>query len=120
MIELRHLHYVIATAELGSFNRAAASFNIKQWGVFLQDTWQVTDNLSVQYGVRVDIPLTSDKPLYNAKFAADPIASSYDPVTHTGTQAGGGFGRTNQTTINGNRVCVNPIASESSSIGYGE
>ncbi|WP_449472989.1 LysR family transcriptional regulator [Sphingobium chungangianum] len=30
MIELRHLHYVIATAELGSFNRAAARFNIKQ------------------------------------------------------------------------------------------
>jgi DNA-binding transcriptional LysR family regulator len=30
MIELRHLHYVIATAEHGSFNRAAALFNIKQ------------------------------------------------------------------------------------------
>lgn len=30
MIELRHLHYVIATAEHGSFNRAAATFNIKQ------------------------------------------------------------------------------------------
>ena len=85
-------------------NDVAASFNVKQWGVFLQDTWQVTDNLSVQYGVRVDIPLTSDKPIYNAKFAADPIASSYDPVTHTGTPAAGGFGRTNQTTINGNRV----------------
>ncbi len=85
-------------------NDVAASFNIKQWGVFLQDTWQVTNNLSVQYGVRVDIPLTSDQPIYNAKFAADPIASSYNPLTHTGTQAAGGFGRTNQTTINGNRV----------------
>ena len=30
MIELRHLHYVVATAEHGSFNRAAATFNIKQ------------------------------------------------------------------------------------------
>ena len=82
----------------------AANFNIKQWGLFLQDTWQVTDALSVQYGVRIDIPLTSDQPIYNAKFAADPIASTYNPVTHTGTPAAGGFGRTNQTTINGNRV----------------
>lgn len=82
----------------------AANFTTKQWGVFLQDTWQVTNNLSVQYGVRVDIPLVSDKPIYNATFAADPIASSYNPVTHTGTPAAGGFGRTNQTTINGNRV----------------
>lgn len=30
MIELRHLQYIIATAEHGSFNRAAATFNIKQ------------------------------------------------------------------------------------------
>jgi hypothetical protein len=82
----------------------AAKFQMKQWGVFLQDTWQVTNNLSVQYGVRVDIPLMSDKPLYNADFAAAPVGSTYDPVTHTGTSATGGFGRTNQTTINGNRV----------------
>lgn len=76
----------------------AANFTTKQWGVFLQDTWQVTNNLSLQYGVRVDIPLVSDKPLYNAAFAAAP---GVNPVTG---QATGGFGRTNQTTINGNRV----------------
>jgi len=75
----------------------AAAFRMKQWGVFLQDTWQVTNNLSVQYGVRVDIPLVSDKPLYNAAFAADPVLVAGQP-------AQGGFGRTNQTTINGNRV----------------
>ncbi len=84
-------------------NDVAASFVTKQWGVFLQDTWQVTDALSVQYGVRVDIPLVDDKPIYNADFAADPVPGSYDPVTHTGTPATGGFGRTNQTTIDGNR-----------------
>ncbi len=63
----------------------AAAYNLNQWGVFLQDTWQVNNNLSVQYGVRVDIPLMTDRPLYNAKYA-------------------GVFGRSNQTTINGNRV----------------
>ncbi|HWU75430.1 MAG TPA: carboxypeptidase regulatory-like domain-containing protein, partial [Rhodanobacter sp.] len=68
-----------------SLNDVAANFELKQWGVFLQDTWQVNNNLSVQYGVRVDIPLMSDRPIYNPTFAA-------------------AFGRSNQTTINGNRV----------------
>ena len=75
----------------------AAKFVLRQWGVFLQDTWQATSNLSVQYGFRVDIPLTSDKPLYNSGFAAAPAINAIG-------QATGGFGRTNQTTINGNRV----------------
>jgi outer membrane receptor protein involved in Fe transport len=81
-----------------SLNDVAANFELKQWGVFLQDTWQVTNNLSVQYGVRVDIPLMSDKPIYNPLFAA---AVGTNPTTGAAT---GGFGRTNQTTINGNRV----------------
>jgi hypothetical protein len=76
----------------------AANFTIRQWGLFLQDTWQLSDALSVQYGVRIDIPLTDDQPIYNAKFAAAP---GVNPVTG---QATGGFGRTNQTTISGNRV----------------
>nr|WP_240733966.1 carboxypeptidase regulatory-like domain-containing protein [Dyella soli] len=63
----------------------AAAYNLNQWGIFLQDTWQVNNHLSVQYGFRVDIPLMSDKPIYNPTYAA-------------------AYGRTNQTTINGNRV----------------
>ena len=82
----------------GNLNDVAANFKLRQWGIFLQDTWQVTNNLSVQYGVRIDIPLISDKPQYNPDFAA---AVGVDPKTG---QATGGFGRTNQTTINGNRV----------------
>lgn len=78
-------------------NDVAANYNINQWGVFLQDTWQVTDKLSVQYGVRVDIPLMDDKPLYNAAFAAAPGVNAAGAAI-------GGFGRTNQTTINGNRI----------------
>lgn len=75
----------------------AANYNLNQWGVFLQDTWQVTNNLSLQYGVRVDIPLMDDKPIYNPTFAAPAGVNAKG-------QAIGGFGRTNQTTINGNRV----------------
>lgn len=74
-----------------SLDQTAAAYGLKQYGVFLQDTWQVNNNLSVQYGVRVDIPKMGDKPLNNPAFA----------------QA---FGRTNQTTIDGNKV-VQPRAS---------
>jgi hypothetical protein len=81
-----------------NLGQVAANYGIKQWGVFLQDTWQVNNNLSVQYGVRLDIPLMDDQPLYNAKFA---LAPGYDPAKHVQT---GGYGRSNQTTINGNRV----------------
>lgn len=46
----------------------AAKWTYKQWGLFLQDTWQVNDVLSVQYGVRLDIPTTGDTPIYNPTF----------------------------------------------------
>ena len=74
----------------------AAAYDLNQWGVFLQDTWQVDSHLSLQYGVRVDIPLMSDRPFYNSAFAAAPGLK--------GTVSTGGFGRSNQSTINGNRV----------------
>jgi hypothetical protein len=75
----------------------AANYGIKQWGVFLQDTWQVNENLSVQYGFRVDIPLMEDKPLNNPTFSQAPGVDAQGNAT-------GGFGRSNQTTINGNRL----------------
>ncbi|WP_266158846.1 TonB-dependent receptor [Dyella silvatica] len=68
-----------------SLNDVAAKFNLNQWGLFLQDTWQVNNNLSVQYGFRIDIPLMSDKPIYNPTYAT-------------------AYGRSNQSTINGHRV----------------
>ncbi len=46
----------------------AASWTLKQWGFFLQDNWQVNDRLSVQYGLRYDLPKTNDKPIYNPTF----------------------------------------------------
>lgn len=46
----------------------AARWTLKQYGFFLQDTWQATSNLSLQFGVRYDLPQTDDEPLYNAAF----------------------------------------------------
>ncbi len=61
-------------------NDVAANFELEEYGVFLQDTWQVNSNLSVQYGFRVDIPLTSDQPLYNPCYAAAPGRLSSPPT----------------------------------------
>ncbi|PWK92183.1 TonB-dependent receptor [Fulvimonas soli] len=90
-------YYYYRPADGLSLSDVAANYKINQWGVFLQDTWQVTNNLSVQYGVRVDIPLMDDKPLYNATFALPAGVNAQGVAT-------GGYGRSNQTTINGNRV----------------
>jgi outer membrane receptor protein involved in Fe transport len=43
----------------------AAQWKLRQYGFFLQDTWQVSNNLSLQYGVRVDLAKTGDVPISN-------------------------------------------------------
>ena len=51
-----------------TINNVAAQWTYKQYSPFIQDTWQVNNNLSVQYGVRVDIPDSNRAPYYNAAF----------------------------------------------------
>jgi hypothetical protein len=51
-----------------SLDDIAAKWELRRHTFFLQDTWQPTDNLSVQFGVRVNKYLTDDKPTYNADF----------------------------------------------------
>lgn len=46
----------------------AAQWKMRQYAFFLQDTWQANDNLSLQYGVRVNLVKTGDKPVYNPTF----------------------------------------------------
>ncbi|MHB1057614.1 MAG: TonB-dependent receptor [Rhodanobacter sp.] len=63
----------------------AAQWKLRQYGFFLQDTWQPTNNLSVQYGVRVNLNKTGDKPVYNPAFT-------------------GAFGYRNDNTIDGMKL----------------
>lgn len=51
-----------------TLNDVAAQWTYSQFSPFLQDTWQANENLSVTYGVRVDIPHSDHAPLFNAKF----------------------------------------------------
>ncbi|MBR0345313.1 MAG: TonB-dependent receptor [Rudaea sp.] len=50
-------------------NDIAGAWTYTQYSPFIQDTWQVNDKLSVQYGLRMDIPDANKPPQYNAKFA---------------------------------------------------
>jgi outer membrane receptor for ferrienterochelin and colicin len=68
-----------------SIESIAADVDMANLGLFAQDTWAITPNLSLMYGFRVDIPKIDDKPTYNAR-----IEELY--------------GYNNQSTIDGNEL----------------
>ena len=51
-----------------ALNDIAGRWTYSQYSPFLQDTWQVSNQLSLQYGVRVDIPHSSNPPINNPAF----------------------------------------------------
>lgn len=61
-------NYRIQQPRNGDINSVAASFQIENLGFFLQDTWAVTPNLNVLYGVRVDRSKFPDDPAENTLF----------------------------------------------------
>ena len=102
-----------------SLDNVAAKFTMKQYGFFLQDTWQATDALSVQYGLRYDVPKVSPEPTFNPCFAAAPgTLGDLGPCgLRANTAAGsntasatGGYGFPNTGTIDGNSI-LQPRAS---------
>jgi len=68
-----------------SLNDIAAKWRLDQWGFFAQDTWQVTPQLSLTYGLRIDMPESPDKPIANPAFQS-------------------AFGIANNSTVSGNAV----------------
>lgn len=51
----------------GSYDDIPAKYTLKNTGVFIQDSWAVNSNLTVQAGVRVDMPDFSSQRLYNPR-----------------------------------------------------
>lgn len=75
--------YTLRAANAGA--NPAAEFTLKNTGLFLQDSWAFNNNLTLMFGVRVDIPGVDEKPTYNA------LANSV-------------FGYRNDVTIDGNET----------------
>lgn len=84
----------------GSLENAVASFTLKSTGLFLQDTWSVTPQLTLSYGVRMDSAKVDGRPLANAA-ASQPLVPGN---ASTGARQSGGFGYDNTVTIDGQRL----------------
>ncbi len=69
----------------GGVESVAALWELRNLGLFVQDTWSVNYNLTITAGLRVDIPDVPDAPVFNA------VASQ-------------AFGIRNDNTIDGNKV----------------
>ncbi|MCC5885443.1 MAG: TonB-dependent receptor, partial [Gammaproteobacteria bacterium] len=79
------LSYTLFYPTQGDVNTRAASWTLDNVGLFLQDTWEASSNLTVTYGVRIDVPVARDDPAFN------PAASEF-------------FGLRNDSTINRNEL----------------
>ncbi len=88
-----------------TLQQSQANFKKQQYGLFLEDTWQATDRLSLTYGVRYDDPKFPSSPLFNPCFAAAPgisfTAKRSDGSTICSV-AHGGYGYANNSTPSGN------------------
>ncbi len=98
--------YTIKTPAPGlTLEQSQANFKKQQYGIFLQDTWQATDRLSMTYGLRYDVPQFPTDPRYNPCFASAPgtpfTATNADGSTLC-TATKGGFGFANNATPSGN------------------
>jgi hypothetical protein len=69
----------------GNIDSIAAAFELGNLGLFIQDTWMATNNLTLTYGLRLDTPMIDDRP------PANPQASAI-------------FGYDNTNTIDGNEL----------------
>ena len=94
----RPFTYAVQTPAAGkTLADGAAAWSLASTGLFLQDTWAVSKQLTLTGGLRVDTQSTADKPLYNAAAAAALVAGN----AATKTKQSGGFGLDNSVTLNG-------------------
>ena len=74
-----------------------ARWDLESLGLFVQDTWRVTDKFTLSAGLRVDETGMPDRPLANPTVATAMVAG----VAATNTRQSGGFGHDNSRTLDG-------------------
>jgi hypothetical protein len=97
-----------------SISDGAADWTLSNTGVFIQDTWQINDKLTMTYGLRLDTPSINEVPVANSYFdsvLARTVLFTEAPVLGALPTAGVagrqfarqtlGYGRSNQETIDG-------------------
>ena len=72
-----------------------AQWTLKQTGLFWQDTWNVSPQFSLQYGLRMDVPSADGTPILNPCFASAPNPAG----TGSSGCKFGGFGMANNAKI---------------------
>ena len=87
---------------------AIANWDYQNFGLFVQDTWAVSPNLTLVAGLRIDEKGMGTSPLFNQAAAAPVVAGSLSgnitPYVGTVTRASGGFGYRNDRTLDGSRL----------------
>jgi hypothetical protein len=95
----RPTSYTLQSAAPGyALNDAIAQFSMENTGVFLQDTWTVNRQLTLNYGFRVDMLGVDKAPPANSAFSAPVVAGA------AGARQTGGFGLPNTSTPDGTKL----------------
>jgi hypothetical protein len=99
----RPTSYTLQVAAPGTtLDAAVANFTIKDTGLFLQDTWNASKQLTLTYGVRVDSTAVDNRPPANAAAAMPMVPGTV--VGNVYTRQTGGFGYDNTVTLDGKKL----------------
>ena len=81
---INQFNYKYADPELTNGNtRWGATTWAAQFGLYAQDEWKPNKNLTITYGLRVDMPLLLNKPTENAEFNQHHIATTNESYVGT-------------------------------------
>ena len=61
----QHGYSLVGSSAVGDESDGAAEFGLFQMGFYVQDEWQITDNLKGTFGLRIDVPFWEDGSVNN-------------------------------------------------------